>query len=236
MEGTELSKNDEVVVEIDTEAERNLAEAEKLRHEARRAAADAEIRELELKWKQDEDRERERGKPLRGGAYVFNSEVNDYSIERLLSHLSQVHKADSEAPMDIIVNSPGGSVFAGNEAMDTIYNYSLRGGGKHKVTMTVRGMAASMGGIMLQIADERVMGAQSFCLIHEVASMAIGKVGDLKDEIELLDKMSSRVVDLFVERSGGKITKKKFLELSKRKDWWLSADECLKFGFVDRIG
>lgn len=238
MEGTELSKSDaSVTEEVDTEAERNMAEAEKLRQEARQAAASATIRELELKWKQDEDRERERTKPVRDGAYIFNAEVSDYSVARLLSHLAQVHRDDPTADMRIELNSPGGSVFDGAEAADTIYGYSLRGGGTHKVTITVRGMAASMAGILLQYADERVMGATSFLMIHEAAThMGFGKTSQFVDEVTLLKALGDQAANLFVERSGGKITRKKFDALTDRKDFWVPAVDALKYGFVDRIG
>jgi ATP-dependent protease ClpP protease subunit len=139
-------------------------------------------------------------------------------------------------PMHIIVDSPGGSVIDGMHLFDQMVTYSERGGGPHKITITVRGYAASMAGILLQAADVRKIGPESYLMIHEVSSFAAGKIGELKDEIKFLDKISDRVANIFVERSKKKISLAKFKSNWNRQDWWLTSKEALDYGFVDEIG
>lgn len=221
---------------LTSEDQRNLAEARKLNAEAAHAESSAAIRALELEWKKEENEQREAQKPFRGGEYLFLDDVNDRSIHALLDGLDRIHRNDPEAPMNITINSPGGSVIDGMHAIDVISLYSLRGGGTHKVTMTVRGMAASMAGILLQAADERVMGPQSHLLIHEVSAYAGGKLGAIQDEVKFLEMLSKRVIDLFISRCDDKITAATFKKNWNRTDWWLGADEAKKYGFIDRIG
>lgn len=172
--------------------------------------------------------------------YLFGAPVYDDAVEACLAQLAVWHRLDEKdgiyRPMNITMDSPGGSVIDGMHLFGQIANYSLRGGGEHKVTITVRGYAASMAGILLQSADDRVIAAESYLMIHEVSSFAAGKIGEIKDEILFLDKIGDRVANIFVERSKKKITLSKFKSKWERQDWWLTSKEAFDFGFVDRIG
>jgi ATP-dependent protease ClpP protease subunit len=113
--------------------------------------------------------------------------------------------------------------------------------GQHPTTMTVRGYAASMGGILLQAADHRIIGPESYLMIHEVATYFRGKVGDMEDEIEFLRMVSDRVAESFLRRAkylkgGDAMSKEDFYKLWKKTDKWLSSEQSLDHGFVDEIG
>ena len=166
----------------------------------------------------------------------FMSGVESKSVDKALQQLAVWHRQDPYCDMDITMQSGGGSAMDGMHLFDQITAYSLRGGGTHRVTMTVRGYAASMAAILLQAADERVIGPESYLMIHEVSSGAQGKIGELKTEVKFLEHLCSRIVDLFVDRSHKKITRKQFETNWKSNDWWLDSAESLKLGFVDRIG
>ena len=175
--------------------------------------------------------------------FRFNVGVNEESVEICSNQLDIWHRQDPTCSMTIKIDSPGGSVFDGLHLFDEISAYSLREWdtrdipkGTHHTTMIVRGMAASMGGILLQAADRRICGPESLILVHEVSTMSVGKIGELKDDVKLWDKVSDRITDIFVRRSGGKLTKAKFNRLWQRKDWWLTSSEAFELGMVDEIG
>lgn len=166
--------------------------------------------------------------------YMFVGEVSEESVADCLAQLAVWHRQEPACDMHIILNSPGGCVFSGMHLFDQITAYSLRGGGAHKVTITVRGMAASMAGILLQAADERVIGRESFLMIHEVSSLAYGSLGQLQDEVRICERICERIAKIFLSR--GTIEQDVFAESWRRKDWWLDSDETLGYGFADRIG
>lgn len=187
--------------------------------------------------------------------YEFSASVYDDAVSNCLTQLSLWHRLepgqrDAEGnlvqqgcDMNIVMDSPGGSMIDGMHLFDQVLTYSLRPWdtsdrprGTHRSSMTVRGYAASMAAILLQSADERICGPESYLMIHEVASFAAGKIGEIKDEVKFLDKVSSRVANIFVNRSNGGITLEEFEKNWNRQDWWLTSEEALKFGFVDRIG
>ena len=50
-----------------------------------------------------------------------------------------------------------------------------------------------------------------------------------------IDKVQDRIVDLFVSRADGHTTREQFLKNWERKDWWLSAKEAKRLGFIDEV-
>lgn len=226
----------------DAEAERRRAEADKLSAEADKAraeaaeraaiAARAELDAADRKRTADNDaRDDERNHVFR-----FESVVNPNSTATCIKTLRRWHREDRTAPIEIVFMSPGGDVISGMALFDEITSLSEHGGGSHRITTTIRGYAASMAGILLQSGDERVGGAESYLMIHEISAGTGGKIGEIKDEVKFYDRICARVVDIFVSRAGGKITKASFIKRWTRQDWWLDSTEALKCGFIDKIG
>lgn len=220
----------------DAETRKKLAEAEKEEHYAvnARISRDSAIRSEEINLVQNHYQH----------IFNFNVGVNEESVEICESQLAIWHRQDHNCDMTIKIDSPGGSVIDGMHLFDEISAYSLREWdtrddlpkGTHKTTVIVRGWAASMGGILLQAADHRVIGPESFLMIHEASNLAAGKVHEIKDELLFLEKLSEGVTDIFVRRSGGKMTPPRFKKLWDRKDIYLTAREAKSLGFVDEIG
>lgn len=213
------------------DAERADAEAEKARAEARAAraeAAEAEIQLLRVK----EERRNELAGDEYARVYRFGSSVSEQSVNACMAKLTRWSRVDPGCDIEIVFTSPGGSVFHGMALFDYIGVLSRQG---HKMTATDLGYSASMAGILLQAADVRRMGRESYFHIHEISTGMIGKVSELEDEVEFCKKMTKRVVDIFVSRSNGKITERKLRRMFERKEAWFSSDEALKYGLVDEV-
>lgn len=173
--------------------------------------------------------------------YRFNDHVDEHSVQTCMDTLYFWNRTEPGCEFEIIFNSPGGSVFAGMELFDFIQELRREG---HYVTTSARGMAASMAGILLQAGDRRVMGAEARVLIHQVSSIAMGKVYEIEDEVALMKAMGDRVLDIFAKRAveagangtaAHPITKAQLRRGWERKDWWLDSDECLDKGIVDEV-
>ncbi len=162
--------------------------------------------------------------------YPSNEEVDSASVYRCIARLSYWSRTEPECAIEIVFNSPGGAVVDGLALYDFIQELRRKG---HHVTTCTRGHAASMAGILLQAGDKRVMGKEAWVLIHEVSFSAIGKIGEVEDTTEWVKKIQKRIVAIFAERS--KLTARQVERRWKRKDWWLSSDECLKLGLVDEV-
>lgn len=146
--------------------------------------------------------------------------------QRALEHMSRRRGS----AIEIIINSPGGSVSDGLSLVDTIKGLQRSG---HHVTISILGMAASMAGVISQVADHRVIGANGRILIHRVSQMFSGGGSQVADQMAMMSKVESQVMPLLASRS--KLSAEEVYARCEHRDWWLTAEEALEFGFVDEI-
>ena len=213
----------------DAVIEKLRAEAERQRAEARGAALLAEQTALELRREQRKEQE-ELTRDKYHKVYVFNGAVTNNSVAACMTQLNEWSRLEPGCDMEIIFDSPGGEVIPGMALFDFLRGLRARG---HFITTVALGYAASMAGLLLQAGTQRVMGREAYVLIHEVSTGAIGKIGEIEDEVKFVKKIQKRVLDIFAERS--KKGREYFARRWRRKDWWLDSEECLKIGFVDEV-
>lgn len=243
-----------------SEIEKHLAEARKFDAEAAQARAEIEKLDLEklkilqeaeytkaltrgqdalaqqveiVTRKEQRAEEDELARDRYHHTYSLTGGIDGDTISRCISQLARWRRTEEPTSIELVINSPGGSVIAGMTLFDYISQMRKEG---WYFTTNAYGYAASMGGILLQAGDKRVMGPEAYILIHEVSSIALGKVSEMEDEMEFLKKIQKRVVQIFVSRAKGKISETVFKKNWTRKDWWLDSAEALRLGIVDEVG
>src|SRR5690606_40252913 len=102
------------------------------------------------------------------------------------------------APITIKINSPGGSVFEGLALYDRLRALSALG---HHITTVSYGMAASMGGILLQAGDTRLVAPNAWFLIHEVSTITWGNTSEIEDQIEFTRRLQDQLLEILASRS-----------------------------------
>lgn len=197
--------------------------------ELRKAEADAERAELDLADARRRDAD-SRAEAWRRLAYTFYDEVNDDSVRQAMSTLAAWSRRDPGAPITLVLNSPGGRVLDGLALFDFLQR--LRAAG-HRIRIEVLGRAASMGGVLLQAADERIIGRNAFVLIHEVSGGAEGRSSSIGDTVEFYELMEKRLLSILASRST--LTAKQIRARWQRKDWWLGAEDAVALGFADAV-
>jgi ATP-dependent Clp endopeptidase proteolytic subunit ClpP len=220
------------------EAAKSLAEAEKAKAEARHSKALAQAAEYEAadaKIAADRSREK-RERELAGNdyhhVYQFSEQVGASSCDKCVAQLSAWHRLEPKCDITIVFKSPGGSVVDGMALFD--YLTHLREDG-HEIITVCSGYAASMAGILLQAGTKRIMGSESYILIHEISAITGGKIGEIEDDVDFYKRICERVLNIFVTRSGGKLSKAAMKRNWTRKNWWLDSTEALKLGIVDEV-
>ena len=212
-------------------------EAQKLLIDIDIAQSESVCGKLEIEAKEMEMKERShlyRAKAAhadRHGRYAFFGSVTGSSVDECIGELQWWHRQNPELDFEIVLNSPGGDVLHGLALFDDLIALKEQG---HKITVTVRGVAASMGGILLQAGTERVIGKNAHILIHEISTGAVGKLSEIEDEAKFCEQLSKQLLDILADRST--MTAAQIKRRWRKYDWWLTAEEAVELGFADRIG
>ena len=205
--------------------------AELLKEQIRQTRAEAAAKEIELAIAEDTERDRQQKLGKLRHLDIFDAIMpkNVYAWIDALEHWS---RRDPGEPVTININSPGGSVTDGLALYDTILRLRRKG---HKVTTRGMGMVASMASVLLQAGDERILDKRAKLLIHEGSATIRGTMsdGEMEDMQFFRKLLRDDILDIYVERSN--MTKRQIEAKWKRRDWVLTADEALKYGFVDRV-
>ena len=165
------------------EAEKHSAEAESFRAETELEKLNIEFSKIGLAAKKRDEAE-SLAQDKYHQVFVFDSEVNKTSVDYCIKQLNIWMRNQPGCSIEIVFDSPGGSVIAGLALYDFIQQVREAG---HPVTTSAIGMAASMAGILLQAGDVRIMGKECWLLIHEISTLAVGKIGEIEDEVHLLE-------------------------------------------------
>lgn len=230
-------KSAEELDKFAAEAERARAEARKFSFEADQAAAEAYKAQLEARASllEVEKKERERreadASDVHHHVYRFTGAVDQSSVDKAITKLTEWHRLAGEAcEMEIVFFSPGGAVIPGFALFDHLRWLSSQG---HKITTGCTGMAASMGGILMQAGDHRWMSGEAWYMIHRAAFGAAGKTFEIEDEVEWVKRIEARIINIFTARSH--LTTSKIKRNWDRKDWWIDSNQALEYGLVDEI-
>jgi ATP-dependent Clp endopeptidase proteolytic subunit ClpP len=131
-------------------------------------------------------------------------------------------KALGNGPINVRINSPGGSVFDGL----AIYHYLSS---RPDVTVTVDGIAASIASIIAMAGAKRVMPASAYLMIHNPWTGAIGDANDLREQADLLDKLGETLAGIY-----SKVTKKgkEAIRAMMDAETWIDGTMALSDGFM----
>jgi ATP-dependent Clp protease protease subunit len=135
---------------------------------------------------------------------------------------------DSSKDIQIYLNTPGGSVYAGLGIYDTMQYINPC------VATICTGMAASMGAILLCAGEKgkRTALKHSRILIHQPMGSAEGQASDIEITTREIQKLKKELYDIIAEHSGQPY--KKILKDADR-DYWMTAGEAKEYGMIDEI-
>lgn len=128
------------------------------------------------------------------------------------------------------INSPGGSAIDGFALYEAMQR--LKRSGSHLTTVGT-GEVASMGAVLLQGGDVRVMDKSCLMMVHKVSGALKGTEDQMEDQRKAMTILQGRALDVMAERST--LSRDEIETRWKKTDWFLTPDEALAAGFIDRI-
>lgn len=154
--------------------------------------------------------------------------INDQVANIIQAQLLFLESSDSKKDIQIYVNSPGGSVYAGLGIYDTMQLI-------HPQVATIcTGMAASMGAV-LQCAGakgKRSALPHARVMIHQPLGGAEGQASDIEITAREIMKLKKELYDIIAHHSGQSYEK---VWADSDRDYWMTAEEAKAYGMIDEI-
>ncbi len=154
--------------------------------------------------------------------------INDLVANIVQAQLLFLASTDAARDIQIYINSPGGSVYAGLGIYDTMQFI------KPDVATICTGMAASMAAVLLCAGEKgkRSGLTHSRVMIHQPLGGAQGQASDIEITAREIITLKEELYKIIAKHSGQ--TYEKVYEDSDR-DYWLKADKALEYGMIDEI-
>lgn len=154
--------------------------------------------------------------------------INDYVANVVQAQLLFLESTDPKRDVQIFLNSPGGSVIAGQGIYDTMQYITP------DVSTICTGLAASMGAVLLSAgaAGKRSCLPHSRVMIHQPLGGMQGQVTDMEISYKLIKKLQKELYDILAHHTGQTYEK---IEADCERDNWMTATEAKEYGLVDEV-
>ncbi|HPT13534.1 MAG TPA: ATP-dependent Clp endopeptidase proteolytic subunit ClpP [Bacteroidales bacterium] len=154
--------------------------------------------------------------------------IDDYVANIIQAQLLFLESVDSKRDIQIYLNTPGGSVYAGLGIYDTMQYI------QPDVATICTGMAASMGAVLLCAGEKgkRTALPHSRILIHQPMGGAEGQASDIEITTREILKLKKELYEIIARHSGQAFKK---IEKDADRDYWMTSEEARTYGMIDEI-
>ncbi len=165
---------------------------------------------------------------LRDRIIFLGDDVNEHTANLIVAQILFLANEDADRDIILYINSPGGSVYDAMAVYDTMQYV------KNDVQTVGIGVQASAAAFLLSSGTKgkRFLLPHSTVMIHQPSSGTRGKVTD--QEIDLREALRvKRMLEEIMAKNTGQTTKK--IHEDMERDFWMTADEAVKYGLVDKV-
>lgn len=154
--------------------------------------------------------------------------INDYVANIVTAQLLFLQSTDQNSDIQMYLNSPGGSVYAGLGIYDTMQIISP------DVSTICTGIAASMAAVLMCAGTKgkRTALKHSRIMIHQPLGGAEGQASDIEITAREIGKLKKELYEIIAYHSGQKLAK---VEKDSDRDYWMTAAEAKDYGMVDEV-
>ena len=158
----------------------------------------------------------------------LGTEVNDYTANVLQAQLLYLDSVDPGKDINVYINSPGGSVYAGLGIYDTMQFI------QSDVATICTGMAASMAAVLLVAGKEGKRSAlpHSRVMIHQPLGGVQGQASDIEIEAREIQKIKKELYTIIAEHSHTDFDK---VWADSDRNYWMTAEEAKEYGMIDQV-
>ena len=165
---------------------------------------------------------------LKDRIIFLGTDVNEASANIIVAQLLFLQSEDAKKDIYFYINSPGGSVYDALAIYDTMQYIA------NDVQTFGIGVQASAAAFLLSSGKKgkRHLLPNSTVMIHQPSSGTRGKVTDMEIDLEETRRLKKRLNEIMAENTGQKQAK---LHDDMERDYWMSAEEAVKYGIADKV-
>jgi ATP-dependent Clp protease, protease subunit len=154
--------------------------------------------------------------------------INDQVANIIQAQLLFLESVDTKRDIQIYINSPGGSVYAGLGIYDTMQIV------QPNVATICTGIAASMGAVLMCAGEKgkRTALTHARVMIHQPLGGAEGQASDIEITAREIQKLKKELYDIIANHSGQTYDK---VWADSDRDYWMTAQEAKEYGMLDEI-
>jgi ATP-dependent Clp protease, protease subunit len=154
--------------------------------------------------------------------------IDDDVANLINAQLLFLEAEDSKKDIQLYINSPGGSVYAGLAIFDTMNLI------KPAVSTICVGLAASMAAVLLSAGEKgkRMALPNSRVMIHQVLGGAEGQASDIKIQAEEILRLKDSLNSILATTTGKAVGE---VEKDTDRDYYLTAEQAQKYGLIDQV-
>lgn len=167
---------------------------------------------------------------LKDRIVMLDTDVNEHSASLIVAQMLFLESEDPDKDILFYINSPGGVVTAGMAIYDTMQFI------RPDIQTIVMGQACSMGSLLAQAgaAGKRMMLPNARHMIHQPSGGARGMQSDIEISYKEITYLKKRLTEIYVQHNSQGKTYEDF-ERDMDRDKFMSAEEALNYGLVDRV-
>ncbi|MBD2356895.1 ATP-dependent Clp endopeptidase proteolytic subunit ClpP [Tolypothrix sp. FACHB-123] len=165
---------------------------------------------------------------LRERIIFLGTPIDDAVANSIVAQLLFLDAEDSEKDIQLYINSPGGSVYAGMAIYDTIQQI------RPDVVTICFGLAASMGAFLLTAGTKgkRMSLPDSRIMIHQPLGGAQGQAIDIEIQAREILYIKGKLNQLLSQHTGQSLER---IEADTERDFFMSAEEAKTYGLIDQV-
>ncbi|NJL02105.1 MAG: ATP-dependent Clp endopeptidase proteolytic subunit ClpP [Spirulinaceae cyanobacterium RM2_2_10] len=165
---------------------------------------------------------------LRERIVFLGTQVDEMLADSIVAQLLFLEAEDSEKDIQLYINSPGGSVYAGLAIYDTMQQV------RPDVVTTCYGLAASMGAFLLAggAPGKRLALPNSRIMIHQPLGGAQGQAADVEIQAKEILYIKEQLNQMLAQHTGQPLDK---IAVDTERDFFMSSEEAREYGLIDQV-
>ena len=165
---------------------------------------------------------------LKNRIVFVGTQIMDQTANLIVAQLLYLSNEDSEAPIQMYINSPGGVIYAGLAIYDTMQMIS------NPINTVAVGVTASFGTVLLTAGTkgQRFALPHSTIHLHQPLGGAQGQATDIEIQANEILRLRDKLNKILAYHTGQSVEKVKD---DTERDYWLTAEDAVSYGLVDKV-